>query len=355
MHTLDRSLNCNQTPNDMKNKMPISIGEADHDDGGNPAKRKEGVSGHEIGKAVVMRGIPADFEKPSLRVFPEHKDVVNATKPAANFVAAELKERLKRQKQADEEFVSLLVPSRDALKQNKQGAARMAALRKAQEAAKSVTIAKPPTIRPAFISLQPGINVIAPPWDFSFFNPNPPNFPFEFANGNVFSNTGLYVATRDQYNGQIADDGGSGSASAGFGFFVSSPVDRTAAFRPFMPYSYSWDIDSTYFFSAHTSGGPAFIVYEAGAPNPSKSVFLNLWSDGTTHYHDGDAQTGYMLDHFDGENNSFPMAAGLTYLVIFLIWGYADCDGLQGNDGFSDLGSVAAFNMTANLDFTVIV
>jgi hypothetical protein len=194
---------------------------------------------------------------------------------------------------------------------------------------------------------------VAPPWDFSFFDPNPPNFPFEFVNGNVFSNTGLYFATRDSYNGQIVGDGGSGSGSAGFGFFVSSAVDRTATFRPFMPYSYSWDDDSTWGYTAHTSGGPAFIVYEAGAPNPSKSVFLNLWSNGTSWSHDGHAQSGYMLDHFDGENNSFPMAAGLTYLVIFLIWGYADCSGLIVDTG--SVGSVSAFNMTANLDFIAIV
>ena len=339
----------------MKNKTPVSFGEIDRDDRKNLAKNKENVGGGSIEKSIVMRGIPAEFQRTSLRVFPENKIAAETTKSAADFVAAELKERLERQKHADEECSSLLAPSRQALEKDKQGAARIAGLRKAQPAAHSSGTRKRQLIRPAFVSLQPGINFVAPPWDFSFYNPNPSNFPFEFANGNVFSDTGLYVATRDQYTGQIAGDGGSGSASAGFGFFVSSPVNRTAAFRPFMPYSYSWDIDSTLFFSAHTSGGPAFIVYEAGAPDPSKSVFLNLWSDGTSSGHDGDAQTGYMLNHFDDENNSFSMAAGLTYLVIFLIWGYADCDGLQGNVIFEDVGSVAAFNMTANLDFIAIV
>jgi hypothetical protein len=318
---------------------------------------------------IEMRGIPANFERASLqRVYPDQKVVANAAKTVAHFVTAELEERLHKQKLIDEQLSSLLAPSLNAVKEDKQGPARIAALRKAQgavaeakqgrrRAAHHNVLEKQPILQPALVSLQPGINFVSPPWDFSFFNPNPPNFPFEFANGNVFSNTGLYVATRDSYNGSIAGEAGSGSASAGFGLFVSSPVDRTAAFRPFMPYSYNWNDDCTFGFSANTSGGPAFIVYEAGAPDPSKSVFLNLWNDDVSlgagpH---GETQTGYMLDHFDGENNSFPMAAGLTYLVIFLIWGYAKQDGLQGNDILSDLGSVATFNMTANLDFMSIV
>lgn len=344
--------------------MPGSFGKTDQDDGGVAATTPKTISEHdEIHKALVMRGIPANLKKSSLqRVFPDKKLIASATKSATSFVAAELQERLNRQKLADEQLSSLLAPSRDALKQDKQGAARIAALRKAQEAAAGVKNeqrqtahhnlpAKQPIVRPAFISVGPGINFVAPPWDFSFFNPNPPNFPFEFANGGVFSNTGLYVATRDSYTGQIVGDGGSGSASAGFGFFVSSPLARTVTFRPFMPYSYSWDDDSTWGYTAHTSGGPAFIVYEAGAPNPSKSRFLNLWSDGTSWSHDGDAQTGYMLDHFDGENNSFQMTAGLTYLVLFLIWGHADCSGKVVDIFGAAAGSVSAFNMTANLDF----
>ena len=159
------------------------------------------------------------------------------------------------------------------------------------------------------MSLQPGIDFLSPPWDFNFYNPNPPNFPYEFANGNVYSETGLYVATRDSYSGDIFGDGGSGSASAGFGFFVSSPMDRTAAFRPFMPYDYRWDDDSTFGYTAHlrAEGLPSSSTKPA-PPNPSKSVFFDLWNDGTSWSHDGDGQNGYMLERFDGENNSFPMA-----------------------------------------------
>ncbi len=237
-----------------------------------------GISDHdEMHKALAMRGIPANAEKDRvLRVSPDKKVVATATKTVTNLVAAKLQERLNRYKLADEQLSSLLAPSRDVLKQDKQGAVRIAALRKAQEAAADgmngqrqkahdTSSAKRRPMEQAFMSLHPGVNVLAPPWDMNFFNPNPPNFPFEFANGSVFSETGLFVGTRDSYNGQIVGNGGSGTASAGFGFFVSSPVDRTAAFRPFMPYSYSWDDDSTWGYTAHNSGGPGFIVYEAGA------------------------------------------------------------------------------------------
>jgi hypothetical protein len=313
------------------------------------------------------RADPADIKNEKIRrITPDKKVLETASRSVANFVSVELHQRISRYKLADDQLSSLLAPARDALKQDKEGAARVAALRKAQEAAavENVRRRKPThpdstgkllSARQTLMSLQPGLNFLAPPWDMSFFNPNPPNFPFEFANGNVFSETGLYVATRDSYTGQILGDGGSGSASAGFGFFISSPVDRTAAFRPFMPYNYSWDDDSTWGYTAHTSGGPAFIVYEAGAPNPSKTVFLNLWDDGTSWSHDGDAESGYMLDHFDGVNNSFPMTAGATYLVIFLIWGHADCSGKVFDIFGSAAGSVSAFNMSTNLDFVVIV
>jgi hypothetical protein len=313
-------------------------------------------------KNFILRGVPENASRAILqRVSPELEVVKASAKNAATFVNNELQSKLKRSKSAGEQLTELLEPSREALKRDRQAAARIVALRKAQEAAagiKSGRRASSPKQLAALqslVSLPPGINFLSPPWDFNFYNPNPPNFPYEFANGNVFSETGLYVATRDSYSGEIFGDGGSGSASAGFGFFVSSPIDRTAAFRPFMPYDYRWDDDSTFGYTAHTSGGPAFIVYEAGAPNPSKSIFLDLWNDGTSWSHDGDDQNGYMLESFDGENNSFPMTAGVTYLIIFLIWGYADCDGIEFDIFGSIAGSVSAFNMTANLDFIAVV
>jgi len=167
-----------------------------------------GISDHdEMRKALAMRGIPGNADKDRVRrVSPDQKVVATATKSVTNLVAAKLQERLNRYQVADEQLSSMLAPSRDLLKQDKQGAARVAALRKAQEAAAGGMIgqrqtapdtspAKRPPMGQTFMSLQPGVNVLAPPWDMSFFNPNPPNFPFEFANGSVFSETGLFVGT----------------------------------------------------------------------------------------------------------------------------------------------------------------
>jgi hypothetical protein len=188
--------------------MSRSFGVTDSDEGGVVATIPTTVSEQdETGQTLVMRGIPATFKKHSLqRVFPDRDVVANTAKIATHFVAAQLHERRTRQKLADEQLRSLLAPARDALKRDQEGAARMARLRKAQKAVAEIKNGQgqsahhhsPPQesfTRPAFISLQPGINFVAPPWDFSFFDPNPPNFPFEFVNGNVFSNTGLYVAT----------------------------------------------------------------------------------------------------------------------------------------------------------------
>jgi len=297
------------------------------------------------------------------RVTPPRDLVATAITHTINFVSNQLQERLKQIKEVNKQLDALFGPSQEALKNDKEGAAKLATLRKAQLASSQIVNGHkhpshkntvPFSLSRTSMSLQAGINVLSPPWE-SFFFPNPPNIPFEFANGNVFSDTGVLVATRDTYTGEIVGDGGSGTASAGVGVFISSPVDTPVSVRPFMPYDYNWDDDSVAGFTAHTSGGVGAMVYEAGAPTPFIDIRPQLWDDGTSWSHDGDAQSGFLADHLQNNELAFSMVAGQAYLVWFWIWGHADCSGDVFNPIFgSPWGSVSAFRMTANLDFMVV-
>jgi hypothetical protein len=314
-------------------------------------------------KALKLRGILVnDKEDRVERVAPGSELVTTNTKYMTDLVAGQLQDRLNSCKLRDEQLTSLLAPSRDALKKDKEGAMKVANLRKAQAAAEprlkhrqivsedSTTMRR--LIPKTFMTLQPGVNVLTPPWNRSFFLPDPTNFPFDFAAGGNFSDTGSVVFTRDSYNGEIVGDGGSGFAAAGFFVQITSPSDRIASIRPFMPYTYDWNDDSTWGYTAHSSGGLGIIVTEAGVTSIDNRP--QLWNDGTSWSHDGDSQNGYLLDHLEGGEFTIAMRGGQTSELLFFIWAHADCAGEVFDIFGAAAGSVSAFNMTANLDFIVI-
>ncbi len=287
------------------------------------------------------------------RVVPTPELVSSSRKQIISHVSADLRERLERVKLANGLANELLTPSLEALKKDKSGAARFAALRTAQNAAQASqnpfdhdhasfldsSITK-------FANVNPGTNIFVPPWDTHW---NVPNDETQFVQGFTDTESTMAVSCLG------SNDSASGFGAAGFSLFLSSPVARTVRIQPFMQCDFSYDFYS-YLYNTNTRGGFGYVVYEGGTQVvPSQSP--EMWDrtgqgDPWTHI-DGSARiTSYMPN---GEGVPLIMVPGETYQVWVWLWGHADQSGeVLGTFG-DPVGSFCKFQMSSTLAFISVV
>lgn len=109
------------------------------------------------------------------------------TKSMIDAVAAEMGQALAGRQQANSKLTALNEPLRDLLKKDSSSAEKMSALRAAQETAgslrynKGVSVGREAKLAAApghdvFFGVNPGLNILTPPWDATFFAPNPRTF-----------------------------------------------------------------------------------------------------------------------------------------------------------------------------------
>lgn len=265
------------------------------------------------------------------RVKPSEQLIKESIAHLSQAIDGEFHAKLEAAKRRAELFDAALAPVRSIVERDAKAGAALTSLKKLaddERRAKDLSAEKATKARAGrqfFLQVNPGLNILVPPYDAQWTN--------SIVGGSADQNAGTFQAT-------ALDTLSYGAA--GLGVFLTSSETVNARLSADMEYNYNWvDWSNPSFSYTATSGGVGVLISGEGGVVDQRA---ELWNDvDIVGAHTG-SSGGYLAETQAGQNY-FLMEANATYVAWIWCWTTA---AITGNS------SLSGGTMQCNMPFIVV-